>query len=138
MRALLTLLFALILILPLARATAPLSRREFRRCPSDRARPARSTGRMETTTTSTALWQATGTLPNLTFFSGANEHDGWQSTMDRYLSTYASPGREMGQLDFSGLRVVMLGPDDAFVRGNWKLTMSDGKNPARPVHSGLS
>ena len=65
----------------------------------------------------------------LTFFSGANEHDGWQATMDRYLATYSGPGHEMGTLDFSGLRVVVLGQDSAFVRGSWKLTMSGGKTP---------
>jgi len=65
----------------------------------------------------------------LTFFSDAKEHDGWQATMDRYLATYSSPGHEMGKLEFSGLRVVVLGQDSAFVRGSWKLTMSDGKTP---------
>ena len=65
----------------------------------------------------------------LTFFSGAEEHDGWQATMDRYLAKYASPGQEMGKLEFSGLRVIVLGQDSAFVRGSWKLTMSDGKTP---------
>src|SRR5579863_9936045 len=35
----------------------------------------------------------------LTFFSGANEHDGWQATMDRYRATYASAGHEMGNLE---------------------------------------
>ena len=67
--------------------------------------------------------------PELTFFSGANEHDGWRATMDRYLATYSSPGHEMGKLEFSGLRVVVLGQDSGFVRGTWKLTMSDGKTP---------
>src|ERR1700691_370732 len=41
----------------------------------------------------------------LTFFSAGKEQDGWQATIDRYLATYASPGHEMGKLDFSGLRV---------------------------------
>jgi ketosteroid isomerase-like protein len=67
--------------------------------------------------------------PELTFFSGAKEHLGWQATLDRYLATYGSPGHEMGKLEFSGLRVVVLGQDSAFVRGSWKLTMSDGKTP---------
>ena len=65
----------------------------------------------------------------LTFFSGAEEHDGWQAAMDRYLAKYASPGQEMGKLEFSGLRLIVLGQDSAFVRGSWKLTMSDGKTP---------
>ncbi len=67
--------------------------------------------------------------PELTFFSGAEEHDGWQATIDRYLAKYSSPGHEMGKLEFSGLRVVVLSQDSAFVRGAWKLTMSDGKTP---------
>jgi ketosteroid isomerase-like protein len=67
--------------------------------------------------------------PELTFFSDAKEHDGWQATIDRYLATYSSPGHEMGKLEFSGLRVVVLSQDSAFVRGSWKLTMSDGKTP---------
>jgi ketosteroid isomerase-like protein len=67
--------------------------------------------------------------PELTFFSGAEEHDGWQATIDRYLAKYAAPGHEMGKLEFSGLRVVVLSQDSAFVRGSWKLTMSDGKTP---------
>jgi ketosteroid isomerase-like protein len=67
--------------------------------------------------------------PELTFFSGAKENHGWQATMDRYRATYTSPGHEMGKLEFSGLRIEMLGADAAFVRGAWQLTMSDGKTP---------
>jgi len=67
--------------------------------------------------------------PDLTFFSGAKQTSGWQATLDRYKATYASPGHEMGTLEFSNLRVEMLGPDAAFVRGAWHLTMSDGKTP---------
>ena len=67
--------------------------------------------------------------PELTFFSGAKEQHGWQATMDRYRENYSSPGHEMGKLEFSGLRIEMLGVDAAFVRGAWLLTMSDGKTP---------
>lgn len=67
--------------------------------------------------------------PELTFFSGANEHDGWKAAISRYRQAYASPGHEMGKLDFSNLRIEMLGPDAAFVRGAWHLTMADGKTP---------
>jgi len=66
---------------------------------------------------------------DLTFFSGAKESKGWQATLDRYHATYTSPGHEMGKLDFSDLRVEVLGSDAAFVRGVWQLTMSDGKTP---------
>jgi ketosteroid isomerase-like protein len=65
----------------------------------------------------------------LTFFSGANETSGWQATLERYRATYASPGHEMGRLEFSGLRIQMLGRDAAFVRGAWHLTLPDGKTP---------
>lgn len=73
----------------------------------------------------TGYWNS----PDLSFFSGAKETSGWQATLDRYRSTYASPGHEMGRLEFSDLRVEALGPDAAFVRGAWLLTMSDGKTP---------
>jgi len=66
---------------------------------------------------------------DLTFFSGAKQTSGWQATLDRYKATYASPGHEMGTLEFSALRIEMLGPEAAFVRGAWHLTMPDGKTP---------
>jgi len=67
--------------------------------------------------------------PELTFFSAGKEQDGWEATIERYLAKYAGPGQEMGKLDFSALRVEVLSQDSAFVRGSWKLTMSDGKTP---------
>ena len=67
--------------------------------------------------------------PELTFFSGAKETRGWQATLERYRATYNSPGHAMGKLDFSDLRIEMLGPEAAFVRGTWHLTMPEGKNP---------
>jgi ketosteroid isomerase-like protein len=67
--------------------------------------------------------------PELTFFSGGKEQDGWEATIERYLAKYASPGQEMGKLEFSGLRVEVLSQDSGFVRGSWKLTMSNGKTP---------
>jgi ketosteroid isomerase-like protein len=67
--------------------------------------------------------------PELTFFSGAKENDGWQAALDRYRAVYSGPGHEMGKLDFSGMRIELLGGDAAFVRGTWLLTMSDGKTP---------
>ena len=67
--------------------------------------------------------------PELTFFSGAKQTAGWQATLDRYRATYNSPGHEMGRLEFSNLRIEILGVDAAFVRGEWRLTMPDGKTP---------
>ena len=73
----------------------------------------------------TGYWNSS----DLTFFSGAKQTTGWQGTLDRYRATYASPGHEMGKLDFSALRIEMLGDKGAFVRGSWHLTMPDGKTP---------
>ena len=67
--------------------------------------------------------------PELTFFSGAHESKGWQAALDRYKKTYQGAGHEMGRLEFANLRVEMLGTDAAFVRGEFHLTMSDGKTP---------
>ena len=67
--------------------------------------------------------------PELTFFAGGKENHGWQAALDRYKAAYASPGHEMGKLDFSDLGIEMLGADAAFVRGAWLLTMPDGKTP---------
>ena len=67
--------------------------------------------------------------PDLTFFSGGREMKGWQAALDRYRNNYQSAGHEMGKLEFANLRIEMLGPDAAFVRGEFHLTMSDGKMP---------
>jgi ketosteroid isomerase-like protein len=67
--------------------------------------------------------------PDLTFFSDAQMTSGWQSTLQRYKSRYQGEGREMGKLEFSDLNIQRLGPDSAFVRGAWHLTLSDGKTP---------
>jgi len=67
--------------------------------------------------------------PELTFFSGAHESKGWQAALDRYRKSYQSAGHEMGKLEFANLRIEMLGSRAAFVRGEFHLTMSDGKTP---------
>ncbi len=67
--------------------------------------------------------------PELTFFSRGKETAGWRATLDRYRATYNSPGYDMGKLEFSNLRIEMLGPEAAFVRGEFHLTMPDGKTP---------
>jgi uncharacterized protein (TIGR02246 family) len=65
----------------------------------------------------------------LTFFSGAHESKGWQAALDRYKKNYQGEGHEMGRLEFANLRIEMLGPEAAFVRGEFHLTMSGGKTP---------
>jgi beta-aspartyl-peptidase (threonine type) len=67
--------------------------------------------------------------PELTFFSGAHESKGWQAALDRYKKNYQGVGHEMGKLEFRNLRIEVLGPEAAFVRGEFHLTMSDGKTP---------
>lgn len=73
----------------------------------------------------TGYWNS----PDLTFFSGGKEISGWAPTLARYQEKYQGEGKEMGNLEFSSLRIQPLGPDSAFVRGAWHLTMSDGKTP---------
>lgn len=63
----------------------------------------------------------------LTFFSAGEVASGWQQTINRYRKRYQSEGHEMGKLSFSDSHVELLGTDNAFVRGAWKVTMSDGK-----------
>lgn len=73
----------------------------------------------------TGYWKS----PELTFFSGAHETSGWQGAIDRYRKVYQGEGKEMGKLEFSDLRIELLGTDAAFVRGGWHLMMWDGKKP---------
>jgi beta-aspartyl-peptidase (threonine type) len=70
-------------------------------------------------------WNST----DLTFFSGEHEFKGWQAALDRYKKNYQSAGHEMGKLEFANLQIEMLGPAAAFVRGEFHLTMPDGKTP---------
>jgi len=67
--------------------------------------------------------------PSLTFFSGATETQGWKATLDRYRKKYQAADTEMGTLAMTDLQVEMLGPQSAFVRGRWQLTLSNGKQP---------
>jgi ketosteroid isomerase-like protein len=67
--------------------------------------------------------------PELSFVSGTNETRGWEPTLERYRKKYQGEGKEMGKLDFFDLRVEMLGPESAFVRGHWHLKMKNGQQP---------
>ncbi len=67
--------------------------------------------------------------PELTFFSGAAETRGWQPTLERYRKRYQNAGTEMGKLNFDDLQITALSSDSAFVRGRWRLTLSNGKQP---------
>ncbi|MDR3764030.1 MAG: nuclear transport factor 2 family protein [Acidobacteriota bacterium] len=63
---------------------------------------------------------------DLTFFAADKESSGWEAAYQRYRTAYTGKGREMGRLNFSNVRVAMLGPDAAFARGTWQLTARDG------------
>ena len=66
--------------------------------------------------------------PDLTFYSGGTVVSGWESTLDRYRKRYQSEGNEMGKLDFSDLKIELLGPSAAFVRGRFHLKMTSGES----------
>ncbi len=66
--------------------------------------------------------------PDLTFYSGGTVVSGWESTLDRYRKRYQSEGNEMGRLDFSDLKIELLGPIAAFVRGRFHLKMTSGES----------
>lgn len=73
----------------------------------------------------TGYWHSS----ELTFFSGGSTTKGWEPTLERYRQRYQSKGAAMGKLEFSDLSIEQLCPDAAFVRGQWHLTMPDGKEP---------
>ena len=66
---------------------------------------------------------------DLTFFSNGTETKGWEPTLARYKQRYQGEGRAMGKLEFTNLVVTPLCREAAFVRGEWHLTMPDGKEP---------
>jgi beta-aspartyl-peptidase (threonine type) len=67
--------------------------------------------------------------PELTFFSRGSATKGWQPTLDRYRKRYQSAGSEMGKLAFDDLQITLFDADAAFVRGRWRLTISNGMQP---------
>jgi len=62
---------------------------------------------------------------DLTFFAGNQESMGWEASLQRYRAAYSGKGKGMGQLRFSNIRIEMLSPEAAFVRGGWQLSMKD-------------
>ena len=71
----------------------------------------------------TGYWKS----DSLTFFGGGDIVHGWQVTLDRYRKRYQSEGREMGQLGFEPLEIVLLGRGQALVRGGWRLRMKESQ-----------
>jgi len=67
--------------------------------------------------------------PKLTFFSGKEMASGWDAALARYRKRYQSKEGEMGTLAFTNLEIQILGPDSAFVRGQFHLKRTKD-NPA--------
>jgi ketosteroid isomerase-like protein len=61
---------------------------------------------------------------SLVFESGGNVRRGWNTTRERYIATYQSPGHEMGTLGLEIGEITVLGSDRAQVKGAWRLTRS--------------
>ena len=80
-------------------------------------------------TTQTAAWNR-GDIPgfmtgywhsdSLVFISKKGPTYGWQPTLANYQKSYPDAA-QMGQLDFSGLRITLLSPAAAQVVGHWHL-----------------
>jgi ketosteroid isomerase-like protein len=62
--------------------------------------------------------------PELSFFAGGAKTLGWQATLERYRKKYQGEGKEMGKLAFSELAIDVLAPDQALVKGRWRLTLA--------------
>ena len=66
--------------------------------------------------------------PELTFYSGGTTVSGWEETLARYRNRYQSAGKEMGKLEFLDLKIELLGPSAAFVRGQFHLKMDSSES----------
>ncbi|HJZ53646.1 MAG TPA: nuclear transport factor 2 family protein [Gemmataceae bacterium] len=58
----------------------------------------------------------------LFYISGAKSVQGYKALKERYQTAYQGEGKEMGKLKFSELKVELLGPEAAVVRGKWEVT----------------
>ena len=67
--------------------------------------------------------------PDLVFTSGGNLQRGWQTTFDRYLTTYGTAPETMGRLTFSDLEIHPLGDTAAWVLGRWRLDYDGSESP---------
>jgi ketosteroid isomerase-like protein len=59
--------------------------------------------------------------PDLLFTSGGRVQRGWQTTLDRYRSTYGNETGTMGRLSFYEVEVHPSGDSAAWVLGRWAL-----------------
>jgi beta-aspartyl-peptidase (threonine type) len=67
--------------------------------------------------------------PLVVFQSGGDKNVGFDAMRERYRKRYKAEGKAMGKVVFSDVEIEPLGPESAFVRGRWGLTMPDGKKP---------
>jgi uncharacterized protein (TIGR02246 family) len=67
--------------------------------------------------------------PDVVFQSGGDRNVGFEAMRDRYRKRYKAEGKAMGRVSFTDVEIQPLGPDSAFVRGRWGLTLPDGKKP---------
>jgi ketosteroid isomerase-like protein len=65
----------------------------------------------------TGYWRS----PELRFASGGDVTHGFDETLSRYKSRYATRA-QMGTLDTSGHEIVILSKDAAIAHGSWQLT----------------
>ena len=66
--------------------------------------------------------------PDLSFYSGGTIVTGWEETLTRYRNRYQSAGNQMGHLEFTSLKIELLGPSAAFVRGRFQLTETSAES----------
>ncbi|WP_435018329.1 YybH family protein [Tundrisphaera sp. TA3] len=67
--------------------------------------------------------------PGVVFQSGGDRNDGFEAMKARYVRRYKADGKAMGRVAFTGVEVLPLAADSAFVRGSWKLDLPDGGKP---------
>jgi len=65
---------------------------------------------------------------DLSFYSGGTIVTGWDETLARYRNRYQSAGNQMGHLEFASLKIELLGPSAAFVRGRFYLTETSAES----------
>jgi len=64
---------------------------------------------------------------SLRFVGSTGVTKGWQSTLERYQKSYATP-EKMGQLEFGVVSLDFLGDQEALMLGTWKLTRTNEKD----------
>lgn len=67
--------------------------------------------------------------PKVVFFSGGDRTEGWDAMRDRYRKRYQGTGQELGKLAFTDIEITSCSPEDAWVRGRWRLTLANGGKP---------